>query len=167
MRAQRRTPGVRRFRAADMFEISCLGAAVGFVVLLGASSAAVPLGAAGQTVDKTVWDGVYSEEQSLKGQEVSKASCVTCHGEGLGGSDLAPALMGPDFVAAWSGRSVGELYEKIHTTMPADGPGTLKPQQSASLVAYILKLNEFPAGTTEVGTDLTALNQFMIRSKKP
>jgi mono/diheme cytochrome c family protein len=149
-----------------MLTISGLGAAVGIVVLLGSSSAAGQAAQAG-TGDKTVWDGVYSEEQSLKGQEVSKASCVTCHGEGLGGSDLAPALMGPDFVAAWSGRSVGELYEKIHTTMPADGPGTLKPQQSASLVAYILKLNEFPAGTEEVGTDLTALNQFMIRSKKP
>ena len=29
----------------------------------------------------TVWDGVYADEQSKRGAEVSKASCVSCHGD--------------------------------------------------------------------------------------
>jgi mono/diheme cytochrome c family protein len=115
---------------------------------------------------KTVFDGVYTDAQSRRGEDMSKASCVSCHGEELAGSDLAPALLGDDFKGVWSGRTVAELYEKIHTTMPADRIGTLKPQQSADLVAYILKLNDFPSGTSDLGTETAALSAIRIRSKR-
>jgi mono/diheme cytochrome c family protein len=121
---------------------------------------------AAQADGKSVWDGVYSEEQNTRGEGISKASCVVCHGDGLTGTDLAPALLGKEFVAAWSGRSVGELYEKIYTTMPADSVGTLKPPQAADLVAHILKLNDFPSGASELGTEMATLNTIRIRSQK-
>jgi len=116
--------------------------------------------------ERTVWDGVYTDTQSKRGQEVSQASCVSCHGDELAGSDLAPALLGDDFKAAWSGRTAAELYETIHTTMPADRVGSLKPQQSADLVAYIFKLNDFPNGSTELASEMPALAQIRIRSKR-
>ena len=121
---------------------------------------------AGAQAGKTVWDGVYSDEQSTRGQDLSKASCVTCHGEELAGSDLAPALKGDDFKAVWAGRTAAELFEKIQTTMPADRVGTLKPPQSADLVAFILKLNEYPAGSSELASEMPALQQIKITSKK-
>lgn len=121
---------------------------------------------AGAQAGKTVWDGIYSDEQSKRGQDLSKASCVTCHGEELAGSDLAPALKGDDFKAAWAGRTAAELFEKIQTTMPADRVGTLKPPQSADLVAFILKLNEYPVGSSELATEMPALQQIKITSKK-
>ena len=120
---------------------------------------------AAQAPGKSVWDGVYAEEQSKRGEELSKASCVSCHGEQLAGGDLAPAVQGQDFRAAWVGRSAGELFDKIRTTMPADSAGSLKPNQAADLVAYIFKLNDFPAGKTEIGTELPALNEIKIREK--
>jgi quinoprotein glucose dehydrogenase len=115
---------------------------------------------------KSVWDSVYSDAQSKRGEEVSKKGCVSCHGEGLAGSDLAPALQGEDFRAAWAGRTAGELFDKIQTTMPADQAGSLKPQQSADLVAYMFKLNEYPAGTTELASEMAALQQIKITGKK-
>jgi quinoprotein glucose dehydrogenase len=115
---------------------------------------------------KTVWDGVYSDAQSTRGEEVSKTSCVSCHGEELAGSDLAPALRGDDFRAAWAGRTVGELYEKVQTTMPADRAGSLKPQQSADVVAYMFEINEYPAGASELASEMAALQQIKITSKK-
>ena len=121
---------------------------------------------AGAQAGKTVWDGVYSDAQSTRGQDLSKASCVTCHGENLAGSDLAPALQGDDFKAAWSGRTAAELFEKIQTTMPADRVGTLKPPQSADLVALILKLNEYPSGSSELASEMPALQQVKITGKK-
>jgi mono/diheme cytochrome c family protein len=121
---------------------------------------------AGAQAGKTVWDGVYSDEQSKRGQDLSKASCVTCHGEELAGSDLAPALKGDDFKAAWVGRTAAELFEKIQTTMPADRVGTLKPPQSADLVAFILKLNEYPVGSSELVSEMPALQQIKITGKK-
>lgn len=114
---------------------------------------------------KTVWDGVYTDVQSRRGQQFSQASCVSCHGDELAGSDLAPALQGDDFKSAWSGRTAAELYEKIHATMPADRVGMLKPQ-SADLVAYIFKLNDFPAGAPELGPDTAALSAIRIRSTR-
>jgi mono/diheme cytochrome c family protein len=115
---------------------------------------------------KSVWEGVYTDAQSKRGADTAKASCVSCHGDELAGGDLAPALQGDDFKGAWSGRTAAELYEKIQTTMPADRVGTLKPQQSADLVAYIFKLNEFPAGTMDLGSEIAVLSQIHIRSKR-
>jgi mono/diheme cytochrome c family protein len=118
-----------------------------------------------QSSGKSVWDGVYAEEQSKRGEQLSKSSCVSCHGERLAGGDLGPALHGQDFRAVWVGRSAGELFDKIQTTMPADSAGSLKPEQAADLVAYIFKLNDFPVGQTEIGTELPALNEIKIRDK--
>lgn len=115
---------------------------------------------------KTVWDGVYADAQSTRGAEVSKSSCVSCHGEELAGSDLAPALKGDDFKGAWTGRTAAELFEKIQTTMPADRAGSLKPQQSADLVAYIFKMNEYPAGAADLASEMPALQQIKITGKK-
>ena len=114
----------------------------------------------------TVWDGVYADAQSKRGAEVSKASCVSCHGDELAGSDLAPALKGDDFKGVWSGRTAAELFEKIQTTMPADRAGTLKPQQSADLVAYIFKINDYPAGAADLASEMPALQQIKITGKK-
>ena len=50
--------------------------------------------------------------------------------------------------------------------MPADRVGTLKPPQSADLVAFILKLNEYPAGSSELASEMPALQQIKITSKK-
>lgn len=129
--------------------------------------AAVNAAAYGQASGgKSVWDSVYADAQSKRGEEVSKKSCVTCHGEALAGTDLAPALAGEDFRAAWSGRTAAELFDKIQTTMPADQAGTLKPQQSADLVAYMFKLNDYPAGATELASEMAALQQIKITLKK-
>ena len=114
---------------------------------------------------KSVLDGVYLDEQSKRGEALSQTTCVSCHGEQLAGGDLAPAIQGQDFRAAWAGRSAGELFDKIRTTMPADSAGSLKPAQAADLVAYIFKLNDFPAGQTELATEMAALNDIKIRQK--
>jgi mono/diheme cytochrome c family protein len=114
---------------------------------------------------KSVLDGVYLEEQSKRGEGLSQTSCISCHGEQLAGGDLAPAVQGQDFRAAWTGRSAGELFDKIRTTMPADSAGSLKPAQTADLVAYIFKLNGYPAGKSELATEMTALNEIKIRQK--
>lgn len=115
---------------------------------------------------KSVWDGVYISEQSQRGRTISEAGCVSCHGNQLTGSDLAPPLHGADFRAIWSGKTAGDLFDKILTTMPADGPGTLKPQQVTDLLAYIFELNDFPSGTTELASEPGPLGLVRIRSEK-
>ncbi len=92
--------------------------------------------------------------------------CVECHGDGFVGGP-APELAGADFAAKWEGRSVGDLFDLIRLTMPDNDPGALSREEYADLVAYILAVNKFPAGTGEIGTSLAPLQQIRIRASKP
>jgi alcohol dehydrogenase (cytochrome c) len=109
---------------------------------------------------RTVWQGVYSAEQSERGVAVYKQSCGTCHGENLAG-DIGPTLTGP-FWSIWEGRTAADLLKTIRTTMPADAPDSLKPQEYADLVAYLFSVNKFPAGEKELPVDQAALEGIKI-----
>ena len=99
---------------------------------------------------KNAADGVYTEAQSTRGQELYGKMCSSCHGDKLDGTAMAPTLSGQDFLGGWNDRTAADLNEKIQTTMPADKAGSLTPEQSADLVAYLLKVNTYPAGATEL-----------------
>ena len=56
-----------------------------------------------------------------------------------------PPLAGMDFLTNWTGKTVGDLYEKTQTTMPATAPGTLMPEQAADVLAFMLKREQVHA----------------------
>ena len=115
---------------------------------------------------KTVWDGVYTEAQAGRGKKLYVASCAACHQEGMQGADLAPALKGDEFLLLWNDRSLGELVERVTTTMPQDAPGTLSAQANADIVAYMLQVNRFPTGAAELSTDAAAQKTIIITRAK-
>ena len=94
---------------------------------------------------KSTNDGVYTEAQAARGDVLYKEQCATCHGDNLEGSGPMPPLAGKDFLVNWTGKSVGDLFEKTHTTMPATAPGTLTPAQAADITAYMLAAGKYPA----------------------
>ena len=96
---------------------------------------------------RTVSDGVYSAEQAQRGAALYKAQCAACHGEKLEGV-IGPMLAGEGFVAAWGGRSLAELADKIQNTMPLQAPGSLMRPQTIDLAAYMLQVGNFKAGST-------------------
>jgi mono/diheme cytochrome c family protein len=98
----------------------------------------------------SVTDGVYTEAQASRGQEAFAQSCAACHGSGLTGNGEAPALVGGEFISNWAGLTVGELFERIRTTMPQDNPGKLSRAQYADILSFILKSNGHPAGQKEL-----------------
>jgi mono/diheme cytochrome c family protein len=103
---------------------------------------------AGANGQKTTWDGVYTEEQAKRGAEAYAEKCAACHGDGLGGVEAAPALTGPVFYGTWEGETLDALLERIRTSMPLDSPGSLSRAQNADIVAHMLKVGGYPAGTT-------------------
>jgi mono/diheme cytochrome c family protein len=116
----------------------------------------------------SVADGVYTEEQAKRGATVYSEQCASCHGEKMEGvADLFPALTGDLFVKNWTGKSVGELYEKIATTMPALDPGSMKPDQVADVVAHMLNGSKYPAGTTALAASADPLKTIQIVAPKP
>jgi mono/diheme cytochrome c family protein len=111
---------------------------------------------------KSVNDGVYTAEQAKRGDALYKEQCATCHGDSLEGSGPMPPLAGKDFLANWSGKTLGDLYEKTQTTMPATAPGTLTPAQAADVVSHLLASGKFPAGMTELDSKVETLKEIKI-----
>ena len=122
--------------------------------------------AAASAQTKTVWDGVYTEAQAARGKKLYIASCAACHQEGLQGADLAPALKGDEFLLLWNDRTLGDLVERVHKTMPQDAPGTLSLQDNTDIVAYMLQVSRFPTGATELAADAAAQKPIAIVRKQ-
>jgi mono/diheme cytochrome c family protein len=131
---------------------------------------AINLGAAVLTTAQTatsVWSGVYTEEQATRGETVSNKLCTSCHGPDLSGGEAGPTLVGLEFLGNWNTLSVADFFDRVHATMPADAPGTMTLQQTSDVTAYVFKLNKFPAGTTELPTDMAALKGIKIEGTAP
>lgn len=105
--------------------------------------------------------GVYSDAQAMRGEAISQTQCIACHGERLSG-DIAPPLVGQDFLSVWEKQPLSDLFDKILNTMPADALGSLTRPQTAELTAYILKVNGFPGGNAELGSDGAVLRQISL-----
>jgi S-disulfanyl-L-cysteine oxidoreductase SoxD len=112
--------------------------------------------------EPSVWDGVYTAEQTRRGETAYLSACASCHGTALEGGDMTPPLVGGAFTSNWNDLTVGDLFERIRTTMPLDKPGQLSRQQNADTIAFILKANGWPAGATELPPETGALKQIRI-----
>jgi S-disulfanyl-L-cysteine oxidoreductase SoxD len=108
--------------------------------------------------------GVYTAEQSKRGAVLYGENCASCHGDTLAGNDPIPGLSGDKFQGNW--KSVGDLFDKTSTSMPAMAPGSLTGAQVADVLAYILSVNKYPAGTTELPSKVEPLMQIKIEPIK-
>jgi mono/diheme cytochrome c family protein len=116
---------------------------------------------------KTVWDSVYSAAQAGRGESSYANTCARCHKASLGGGDESPALTGAGFLANWNGQTVRDLHDRIRSSMPTDDPGIYTPQLVSDVIAYMLKVNGFPAGAVELSAVSDSLKDIAIQSTKP
>ena len=116
---------------------------------------------------KTVWDGIYTEEQAQRGMEIYTEACGYCHLEDLRGDGIAPGLIGSAFSFRWNELTVANMLQAIQATMPQDAPGSLSPQAYIDTVSYLLKMNEIPTGETELPPAAEQLEQILITEKPP
>lgn len=137
-----------------------------FIVLVMAMAQVGPATGPSTAPSKTVWDGVYSSEQSARGKRAYATLCARCHGEKLQGNDDAVPLVGKDFVKGWEGKTVGKLVDLTQKEMPTDGPGKLTRRQVTDITAYLLEVNGYPAGQGELAPELASLNVIQIQPKK-
>ena len=129
------------------------------------TSAAISPSAQAQT-KQSVWDGVYADAQADRGAGQYAQHCVMCHGATLEGNGESPPLIG-QFIPNWAGTTLDELYDKISITMPLNAPGTLRPAIAADILAFLLKGNNFPAGSKELRSDMEALKTVSFDVFKP
>jgi mono/diheme cytochrome c family protein len=129
--------------------------------------AAVAVVISAQSSERSVWDGVYTAEQAKRGEVLYANNCASCHGSALGGGESAPPLAGGEFFANWNGLTLGDLFDRIRVSMPADRPGKLSREQNADVLAFMLSVNQFPSGKTELERQSEALKLIRFEAEKP
>jgi mono/diheme cytochrome c family protein len=139
------------------------------IILMSALAAFAALSQAGNAqaqVTASVWDGAYTDAQAARGNPLYMQHCAVCHGVTLGGDNQAPPLTG-EFIPDWAGMTLSDLFDKIIVTMPLSAPGTLSRANTADILAFILKSNNFPGGSKELDADSSALKTISFDVSKP
>ena len=111
---------------------------------------------------KTNWDGVFTEQQAQRGQQVYQRACSACHLESLQGDDVSPALVGKGFLARFSGLSAHEMVQNLRASMPQNAPDSLGDRAYIDLVSYLLKANGSKTGALELPLDVAELEKIAI-----
>jgi len=115
---------------------------------------------------KTIWDGVFTEPQAARGEQIYKKSCATCHKEDHLGDSGTPALAGPEFLNRFNGSSVDDLLQTVRVSMPQDAPDSLGTPAYVDLISHLLKVNGSPAGADELPQDREKLKQIRVTNQK-
>lgn len=118
-----------------------------------AAEPAAPASDAG--ADPTTADGIFTVAQAERGAALFRSTCSECHDQ----ADWTEA----GFRGRWEDESVFQLWYYINDRMPYDNPWSLSRQQVTDVLAYILQLNDLPAGDSELGTDDDTIDDFWIR----
>lgn len=109
----------------------------------------------GELFAQTVWDGVYTEAQASRGKTQYEVNCRSCHRGGPRKDE--------EFMRDWSGSDVPSLFRQIKGTMPSGDPSSLSDVAYADIVAYMLQVNGFPAGSNEL--DAAAIGPIRIEGR--
>src|SRR5215467_7450369 len=114
----------------------------------------------------SVWDGVYTTEQAKRGSPLYRQKCGTCHGDKMTGGESAPPLAGGQFLSNWNGLTLDVLFERIRLTMPSDDPAKVGRLPKTDILAYMLSMNRFPPGKTELQHKAELLKEILIAGNK-
>jgi alcohol dehydrogenase (cytochrome c) len=117
-------------------------------------AAAAP--AARPATTRSTAEGVYTQAQASRGQQLFEKNCSACHS--------IDDHSGPNFTAKWANRTVADVVDQMSLTMPPSNPGVLGADGYASVVAYFLSRTGFPAGQSELPAEREA--QRLIRAVK-
>ncbi|MBB2179544.1 c-type cytochrome [Gluconacetobacter tumulicola] len=121
-------------RTKDMIARGIATCALGLALLPGPAPARPPAASTACT-------------ELAHGADLYRAACAMCHGAHLDGNFQTPALTGR-FVANWAGAPVSALEAYVHRAMPLMAPGTLSPDDTRAIVAFLLEANNLPQGKT-------------------
>jgi len=116
---------------------------------------------------KTIRDGVFTEQQAQRGQQVYQRACAACHLDTLQGDDVAPALVGSGFLARFTGQNVHEMVQNLRASMPQNAPDSLGDRAYVDLVSYLLKANGSKAGALELPLDVAELEKIAVVGQSP
>ena len=115
---------------------------------------------------RSEWSGVYSAAQAERGEQAYLYDeCGSCHDE-VGGASGVAGLVGTNFLEDWDGQSALALARHIHS-MPMGNPGDIGIAEATDLIAFILRENNIPAGSSDLPADRFALARIRMDAQNP
>lgn len=154
--------------AAVLFLVSALACTTAVVTAPPSAPVEAPPAASAPAASPTsVLDGIFTEAQAERGRAAYEAHCAECHGEGLGGGEMAPGLTGVAFRFRWRGLTVADIYDSVESTMPPEEPATLGDRTYIDVVAFLLSANGYPAGDRELAADPALLSGVAVERMPP
>src|SRR4051812_2462005 len=102
--------------------------------------------AAPSAATSSVVDGVFTPDQAAQGAKQFQQICSACH--------TVREHTGRGFESKWQGSTIGDLFDLVSTTMPDGNPGSLKPEEYASIIAFFLNETGYKPGEKELPSDL-------------
>lgn len=100
-------------------------------------------------------DGLFTRRQASRGERRYQQTCLACHRTS-------------EITQRWFGgiayETAGDLLNVIVATMPEDNPGGLSPEDYADILAFMLSLNEYRAGETELPAEPSLLENVRFSS---
>ena len=113
-----------------------------------------PTGAAMPADQPAASGGSHTQAQATSGEQVFDENCSACHS--------TREFYGSEFQYSWGSRNARSFFRLVSRTMPDDAPGSLTEEQYVDVLAYILDLNGYPAGTTPLTADQEAMRALRL-----
>jgi polar amino acid transport system substrate-binding protein len=130
-------------------------AALALIIITASSLASRPLAQdTPSSAGNSVLDGVFTSSQASRGRQQFQLTCTSCHSVG--------EHTGRGFAEKWQGTTMGDLFDLVSTTMPDGDPGSLKPEEYASILAFFLSESGYKEGEKELPADLESLKKIRI-----
>jgi mono/diheme cytochrome c family protein len=145
-------------KRAQIFGVVVLAAATAWGVSLGTRQASAQEPVMPAAPAMLASQGVYTDVQADRGRNLYDTMCASCHELGR--------FKAEEFAKTWTDKPLTELAGAVKS-MPMDNPGSLMPQEYADILAYFLRLNEYPVGMTELKGDDDAIAAVTLDVKKP
>lgn len=108
----------------------------------------------GSPGERSVMEGVFTTSQARRGEQQFKQTCTSCH--------TVDQMTGSRFRSRWVDETVGDVFDFLINTMPGGDPGSLMPDEYASIVAFLLRQSDYPSGEKELSSVLEELKKIRI-----
>jgi S-disulfanyl-L-cysteine oxidoreductase SoxD len=127
------------------------------LLILALGRVTLPLSAQSSQERKTVWQGVYTDEQATRGKALYEMNCAGCHGQDLAG-DRGSSLQGRDFMERWREDNAETLFLFMKGSMPPNRNRNVRrvplPDETyIDIISYVFQSNKFPSGSGELKLD--------------
>ena len=98
--------------------------------------------------------GFFSAAQVERGRASYAEACSECH--------TLSEFRGSDFEWTWRRQTAWQLYSQVAETMPEDKPGQLPEVTYVDIVAYLLSLNGYQIGGSELSPEREQLEAISL-----